>query len=141
LLSLSMVALWLARGAPLITWQLASGGVLALGGLGLTVSAARHFERVKTNIVTFNAPTLLVQDGWFRISRNPMYLGLALFLGGAALALGGSWAFVPAALFVLVAQLVYIPFEERALTRAFGDDYRRYAVRVRRWLGRSSGRG
>lgn len=140
LVAMVVLRLALARGAPLVAWQLASGGLLALAGLALTVSAARHFERVKTNIVTFRAPTLLVEDGWFRISRNPMYLGFALLLGGTALALGGGWLFVPAAAFVLAAQLVYIPFEERAMTQAFGDDYRRYAGRVRRWLGRRSPR-
>jgi protein-S-isoprenylcysteine O-methyltransferase Ste14 len=142
LLSMLALRLALARGSALVVWQVACGASLALGGLALTLSAARHFERVKTNIVTFGTPTLLVQDGWFRISRNPMYLGFASFLGGVALALGGAWLFVPAASFVLAAELVYIPFEERALAQAFGEEYRRYAARVRRWLGRrSAGQG
>jgi protein-S-isoprenylcysteine O-methyltransferase Ste14 len=91
---------------------------------------------VRTNIVTFGEPTRLVADGWFRWSRNPMYLGFALLLTGVALALGGAVTFVPTALFVLAAEKVYIPFEERAMTRAFGDEYVRYAGQVRRWFGR-----
>ncbi len=65
-----------------------------------------------------------------------MYLGFALFLAGVALALGGLFTTLPAALFVLAAERIYIPFEERAMTRVFGEDYLRYSKQVRRWFGR-----
>jgi protein-S-isoprenylcysteine O-methyltransferase Ste14 len=121
-------------------WRLAAGIVTALAGLSLTLAAARHFERRRANIVTFEPPSELVVDGWFRVSRNPMYLGFAILLAGAALALGGLFTFLPAALFVGAAEAVYIPFEERAMTQAFGDDYLRYSKQVRRWFGRRSAR-
>jgi protein-S-isoprenylcysteine O-methyltransferase Ste14 len=133
-----VLRLTLARSATVSPWRTALGAAIAIAGLSLTLSAARHFARKETNIVTFAEPTRLVEDGWFRISRNPMYLGFALLLAGTALAIGGAWTFLPAALFLLVAEHLYIPFEERAMTEAFGEEYRRYARRVRRWVGRRS---
>ena len=117
-------------------WRVALGVLLAAAGLSLTLAAARHFERRRANIGPFRNPTKLVVDGWFRVSRNPMYLGFALLLAGVALALGGLFTTLPTALFVLAAERIYIPFEERAMTRVFGEDYLRYSKRVRRWFGR-----
>jgi protein-S-isoprenylcysteine O-methyltransferase Ste14 len=130
------VRLWLERGATTQPWRVALGVAVAISGLGLTLAAARHFERRRANIVTFQSPTKLVVDGWFRVSRNPMYLGFTLVLAGVALALGGLLTSLPALLFVLAAETIYIPFEERAMTRVFGEDYRRYSKQVRRWFGR-----
>jgi len=131
-----LLRLTIARGASLIVWRAALGAAIALAGLSLTSSAARHFERRKTNIVTFAAPTHLVEDGWFKVSRNPMYLGFALLLAGTALGLGGAWTFLPTALFLVAAEVVYIPFEERAMAQTFGDAYGYYTRGVRRWFGR-----
>jgi protein-S-isoprenylcysteine O-methyltransferase Ste14 len=117
-------------------WRVGLGAAIAVAGISMTVAAARHFSRVKTNIVTFEEPTRLVVDGWFRFSRNPMYLGFALLLGGVAVVLGGTVTLLPTALFVLAAEKVYIPFEERAMTGAFGEEYLRYTQQVRRWWGR-----
>jgi protein-S-isoprenylcysteine O-methyltransferase Ste14 len=130
------IRLALERDVTTPPWRVALGVAVAVAGLSLTLAAARHFERQRANIVTFRNPTKLVVDGWFRVSRNPMYLGFALFLAGVALALGGLFTPLPAALFVLAAEAVYIPIEERAMTRVFGEDYLRYSKRVRRWFGR-----
>jgi protein-S-isoprenylcysteine O-methyltransferase Ste14 len=137
LLALSVgLRLTAARHATTSLWRIGLGTFVAIGGLSLTLSAARHFARKETNIVTFAEPTRLVVDGWFQVSRNPMYLGFALLLAGTALAAGGAWTFIPTALFLLAAELVYIPFEEQAMAQAFGEPYRRYADGVRRWFGR-----
>lgn len=137
LLALSVALRFLFEtGATPNHWLVGAGVVCSLSGLALTVSAARHFKRRRANIVTFERPTELVVDGWFRISRNPMYLGFALLLGGAALALGGLVTFLPTLLFIAAAEAVYIPFEERAMIHGFGEDYLRYSKQVRRWFGR-----
>ncbi len=125
-----------ATDATMNPWRVGMGTALAVAGLSLTLAAARHFSRQRANIVTFLAPTKLVIDGWFRVSRNPMYLGFAGLLGGVALALGGAVTLLPTALFVLAAEKVYIPFEEQAMKRTFGEEYIRYAKQVRRWVGR-----
>lgn len=110
------------------------GPALALLGLAIAFTAAAQFRRRRANIQTFGEPTRLVTGGLFRLSRNPMYLGLALVLVGAAVGLGGGWPSLVAAGFVVLADRWYIPFEERAMRRRFGDDYERYRRRVRRWI-------
>jgi protein-S-isoprenylcysteine O-methyltransferase Ste14 len=110
------------------------GGVIAALGLAVTLSGARLFARVGTNIKTFNEPGTLVTDGLFRWSRNPMYLGFVLLLAGTAVLLGTATPFIAPALFALVADRWYIAFEERAMQQRFGADYAAYVSRTRRWL-------
>jgi protein-S-isoprenylcysteine O-methyltransferase Ste14 len=105
-----------------------------LFGAWLLASASGRFHRVKTNINTFRDPNVLVTDGPFAITRNPMYLGFALVLLGAALIANAWSALAPALVFFLVANAWYIPFEERAASAQFGDAYVSYRQRVRRWV-------
>jgi protein-S-isoprenylcysteine O-methyltransferase Ste14 len=56
------------------------GLVLLVGGAALCLLGAMQFNKAGTNIPTFNEPTLLVTDGLFRWTRNPMYIGFTLFL-------------------------------------------------------------
>lgn len=106
---------------------LVSGEALALAGV---VEVVRHH----TTIVPHHAVSALVTTGPYRITRNPMYTGLAIaHLGGALLA--GSWwplATLPFAL--LAVRRVVIGPEERYLANTFGQPYSDYQTRVRRWL-------
>jgi protein-S-isoprenylcysteine O-methyltransferase Ste14 len=113
------------------TWL---GAIPALAGLGVTLTAARRFHRIGTNIRTFNDPTLLVTDGLFSWSRNPMYLGMSLFLVGLAIVLGTLPPLLLAAAFIVIADRWYIRFEEAAMRRKFGEDYVAYTERTRRWF-------
>jgi protein-S-isoprenylcysteine O-methyltransferase Ste14 len=110
------------------------GAVIAAGGLLVTLAGARLFARVGTNIRTFNEPGVLVTDGVFRWSRNPVYLGFVLLLLGTAMLLGTATPFLGPALFALVADRCYIAFEERAMQQKFGADYAAYRSRTRRWI-------
>jgi protein-S-isoprenylcysteine O-methyltransferase Ste14 len=110
------------------------GAAVAALGLVLTLSGARLFARVRTNIRTFNEPGVLVTNGLFRWSRNPMYLGFVLLLLGMAILLGTTTPFVAPALFAIVADRWYIAFEERAMQQKFGADYTAYMHSTRRWL-------
>ncbi len=111
-----------------------AGAVVAALGLLVTLSGARLFGRVGTNIRTFNEPGVLVTDGLFRWSRNPMYLGFVLLLLGTAVLLGTATPFAGPLLFAIVADRWYIAFEERALQGKFGTDYAAYMRRTRRWI-------
>eukprot|EP01030_Chromulinospumella_sphaerica_P019292 gene19292-19175_t len=131
-----MVALRLCAPLAVIlgppwTWI---GWALAALGLALSFSGAGLFRRVGTNIKTFDDPNVLVTGGPFRLTRNPMYLGFVLLLAGVALALGAASPWVVPAAFWLLADRWYIPFEERAMRRTFGEPYEAYSRRVRRWL-------
>ena len=100
----------------------------------MSVWHARLFRRAGTEIHTFRMPRVLVTDGLFRHSRNPMYLGFLLVLAGLALVLGAAVPLLVVAAFALVVDRWYIRHEERALREAFGDAYDDYCGRVRRWL-------
>lgn len=111
-----------------------AGLLLVPVGLWLLISGSGRFGKARTNIHTFRDPDVLVTDGPFRISRNPMYLGFAAVLLGSALALGTVTPLIACALFLLAADRWYIPFEERACEARFGEAYRSYRARTRRWL-------
>ncbi|MCE3289332.1 MAG: hypothetical protein K0R83_1344, partial [Caulobacter sp.] len=83
---------------------------------------------------TFDDPDVLVTGGPFRFTRNPMYLGFLLLLAGVALGLGAASPWIVPVVFWLLADRWYIPFEERAMRRTFGEAYEAYARRVRRWV-------
>ena len=111
-----------------------AGIPIALAGIGLMLGGALQFRRVGTNIKPFKDPDLLVTDGVFSFTRNPMYLGLTLVLLGAGVFMNAvSSLFVVAAFFIIV-NAWYIPFEERAAAARFGEDYHGYCKRTRRWI-------
>ena len=99
-------------------------------GLGISIWGSQKFDEVGTNIKSFDEPDILVTDGLFRLSRNPMYLGFALALSGVWIALGA----LSPLLGVLVTDRWYIPFEERMLSEKFGQVFKDYRSRTRRWI-------
>lgn len=119
---------------PLPAWLAIIGwACIPIALVGLVVSR-RQFAKANAEIMTFGTPRNLVTDGLFAYSRNPMYLSMFLLVLGTALIVG-HWAglLMPMAFF-LAANWWYIPFEERASEQIFGDRYRQYRARVRRWI-------
>ena len=123
--------------SPWLPW---CGAGLLILGIAVSVAGKRHFQRVGTNVYTFEAPGQLVTDGPYGFSRNPMYLGLVLAGIGAALASATLSALVLAAAFAITVRCWYIAFEERAMRRRFGDAYEAYCRKVGRWAGRKRDR-
>lgn len=78
--------------------------------------------------------TALVTGGVYRVTRNPMYLGMLLALAGWALWLGQLLPFIILPLFILFLNRWQIAPEERALERTFGAEYTLYRARARRWI-------
>ena len=78
------------------------GAVLVIAGVGVSVAAKRQFQRVGTNVYTFEEPGEFVTAGLFSISRNPMYLGLVLAGIGASLISETLAALVLCAVFALI---------------------------------------
>ena len=120
---------------PAILQQRALGIALIVAGAAFSGWARLTFKRVDAEIYPWS-PThsSFVTSGPFRISRNPMYLGILVIGVGAAL-VAGTWLMwlVPVLLFVLD-NFVIIPFEERSMEQTFGDTFRAYRGRVRRWI-------
>ncbi|WP_028313044.1 methyltransferase family protein [Derxia gummosa] len=135
-------AMWFAArhplGAPPPT--LAAVAVLqwpcALAGALLDLSALLGFRRARTTWHPHRpqAASALVTGGIYRVTRNPMYLGLALLLVAWALRLGQLLPWLGPPLFAAWITRFQIVPEERALAAKFGADWVAYRMRVRRWL-------
>jgi protein-S-isoprenylcysteine O-methyltransferase Ste14 len=110
------------------------GAVLTIAGLALSGSGAATFRRNRTTVVPHHAVSTLVTRGPYRISRNPMYTGLAAAYVGAALWVGTWWPHIIAPLPMLATHRWVIVPEEEYLKRRFGAEYERYQSEVRRWL-------
>jgi protein-S-isoprenylcysteine O-methyltransferase Ste14 len=110
--------------------------ILALAGLGIAVWALVQFSREKTTYKPEvpSKATALVTDGVYRITRNPMYVGMALVLLGIAIGLGTILGLLLVPVFIGLLTAVQIVPEERALSRLFGDDYEAFKRRTPRWL-------
>ena len=103
-------------------------------GITIAATAARMFDRAGTPIRPFERSTKLVTAGPYRYTRNPMYVGLTLILIGVWLLLGTASAALPIGIFVWIIQSRFIRGEERFLDEIFGEQYRGYKSRVRRWI-------
>jgi protein-S-isoprenylcysteine O-methyltransferase Ste14 len=87
----------------------------------------------------FDPPRRLVIRGPYRFVRNPMYIGAALALGGAALFYESMPLLAYISVFMLVSHLFVVLYEEPILKRTFGQDYEAYCERVRRWWPKMRG--
>jgi protein-S-isoprenylcysteine O-methyltransferase Ste14 len=105
-------------------------------GVYFSVSALRSFRRAKTtpNPLKPELATTLVVSGVFRLTRNPMYVGVAFILLAWAIYLGVPWALLGVLGFVVYINYFQIMPEEKAMLSLFGDEYIQYCSKVRRWL-------
>ncbi|MEJ6388980.1 methyltransferase family protein [Gymnodinialimonas ulvae] len=138
-LLLFMVAAWvLARFVPLsdsIDPLLQRFGVMVAGlGFVLIFWAAAWFWKKKTTIEPHHTPGTLIVEGPFRLSRNPIYLGMILILSGQVIWLSAlSPVILIPALLLLFTRRFVLP-EEAALVESFGAEGRAYIDATRRWL-------
>jgi protein-S-isoprenylcysteine O-methyltransferase Ste14 len=112
----------------------AIGVIFLLSGIMLSLMGDRIFHQAGTTIKPFKESASLVTEGVFRFSRNPMYLGFALLLAGAALLLGSLTPFLVIPLFIYLIEKRFIAVEEKMLSVKFGQAYLDYQKRVRRWI-------
>jgi protein-S-isoprenylcysteine O-methyltransferase Ste14 len=111
-----------------------TGIVSIVLGVLVAFSALGLFRKPDTTTVPFDTPSKLVTSGPYRISRNPMYVGLALIYLGVAGTQGRLWPPILLPLVMAYVDRVVIPVEERRLLEVFGTEYGQYSARVRRWL-------
>jgi protein-S-isoprenylcysteine O-methyltransferase Ste14 len=119
---------WLTR-----PWTLA-GVVVAAAGVVLHLAATNAFRRRRTTAAALAAPALLVADGPYRYSRNPMYLGGVLMLLGLGTLLGTTTPLLVVPLWMVFMQARFIRREEALLRQVFGEAYEVYSSSVHRWL-------
>ena len=111
-----------------------SGAGLIVLAVALAVWGRRAMARADTDPNPMHPATALVVDGPFRYSRNPLYVSLTVFYVGLALALNTLWPLVLLPFVAIVIERGVVEREERYLERKFGEAYREYRGRVRRWV-------
>jgi len=123
------------RPRPVFPEAIASlaGPILVALGL-IAVQAMLAFRRAGTSPRPWKPTTALVTGGPYKISRNPMYLGFTLIYLGVAIWVNSLWPLLALPVILIVMDRGQIAREEAYLERLFGDEFRRYKSRVRRWI-------
>jgi len=132
-----LAGLLLSRLLPLPRLPLVArlaGLPLMAAGLGLGGWFIWTMRRAGTPVDPYEAPTALVSEGPFRLTRNPAYVGLTLTYAGLSLLVGTLWSLVLLPGVLLAVDRGVIQREERYLELHFGSEYGQYRRRVRRWL-------
>lgn len=112
----------------------AAGLLVIATGLAFAISALDRFRQLQVNVRPDRPVARMVGGGAYRVTRNPMYFGLVCLLTGLGLALGAYPLLASAVVMFAYLNWYVIPREEAYLARTFGDDYRAYCTRVRRWF-------
>lgn len=109
---------------------------ILIAALVIMLVAAYQFMRARTTINPMKPAraSALMTHGVFARSRNPIYLADLMVLIALAVWIGNPWTLIACVAFVVYITRFQIRPEETALTERFGDDYRRYQARVRRWI-------
>ena len=124
---------------PLTHPELASigwtaGGALIALGIAIMAAGIRNFSRADTPVPSNQAVRALVTTGIHGWSRNPIYVGMLLLYAGIGIAARSPWVLILALPLSIILRYGVVAREETYLERRFGDAYRDYKARVRRWL-------
>jgi protein-S-isoprenylcysteine O-methyltransferase Ste14 len=133
---------WLLQGAAplalvdaaLSSAPKAAGLIIAAMGFTLDFAAMNALLRHRTAILPNMASSVLVSTGVFAYTRNPIYLGNTFLLIGFAIALRWGWLAIATPITIFAVTMLAIQREEQHLGARFGDAWRAYAARVRRWM-------
>jgi protein-S-isoprenylcysteine O-methyltransferase Ste14 len=119
-------------GSGLVHWII--GGSLILIGFALAAAGVRNFSRAGTPVRSIHPTRALVTTGIYGWTRNPIYLGMFLIYGGIGVAARSPWTLILTLPLAITIRYGVVAREEAYLERRFGDAYRDYKARVRRWL-------
>ena len=111
--------------------------LILIGAAGLLACIWQFFSEGHGTLAPIDAPKELVVRGLYRYVRNPMYVSVVTILIGEGILFGSKAIFIEAVIFMLLASLFVVFYEEPALRRQFGEAYEKYSQRVGRWLPRS----
>jgi protein-S-isoprenylcysteine O-methyltransferase Ste14 len=110
------------------------GIIFLISGLYLSMKGSNQFQKVNTNINTFEEPDKLITDGLFKYSRNPMYLGFIIGLLGVIIILGNAQSLIILFFFIIISDQWYVKFEEKMMIIKFEQEYKNYMKTTRRWF-------
>lgn len=125
--------LWSIRVLP-GPWGIVVGIAVIAAGVAIMPPVLLRFRRAGTTFHPHKAASSLITDGPYRFSRNPAYVALTLWYLGIGFVLNNAWVLLLAIPVLLVMDRRVIAREERYLEATFGEPYRQYKSRVRRWL-------
>lgn len=116
--------------------RLALAITVALIGIAFALAGAISFRRAKTTVNPLHPgqATALVTGGVYRVSRNPMYVGMLLCLLAWAIYLASPLSLAGPVAFIAFMNRFQVGPEERILTEKFGGTFERYKASTRRWL-------
>ena len=114
-------------GAPLIL----------TGAAGLLWCIWDFFSAGRGTLAPIDPPKQLVVRGLYRYVRNPMYVSVVTILAGEAILFMSTAILFEAGIFITLAYLFVVFYEEPVLRRKFGESYERYMQTVGRWIPRS----
>ena len=118
--------------AALVRWT--GGGGLIVVGLAIVAASIRNFSRAATPVPSNQPVRALVTTGIHGWSRNPIFVGMFLLYAGIGIAARSPWVLIFALPLAITLRYGVVAREEAYLERRFGDAYRDYKERVRRWL-------
>ena len=133
ILTVLLEALWPAPLSAHAIFPLAGAALLVIA-LAFNLWAFRSMMRARTPVNPYRRTTDIVDTGAFRVSRNPLYVGLDGVFLGMTLLLNTWWGIVVLVPVLVVMHYGVILREERYLERGFGERYRRYRSKVRRYI-------
>jgi protein-S-isoprenylcysteine O-methyltransferase Ste14 len=110
------------------------GGIFCVFGLGIIFVVRSKMAKVETNIEPWKPTTAILSDGVYKISRNPVYVGLIFIYLGIVFLFNSLWILPPLILVVFVMHHGVILREEKYLEQKFGAEYLNYKEKVRRWI-------
>lgn len=110
------------------------GWISGVSGFAIMMWAWTQFKKAKTAICPTAESSHLIRNGIYKLTRNPMYLGMLLMLAGASFLMGTLPSTFASIIFFLIMDKVFIPFEEKNLIAGFGTNYLSYMEMTRRWI-------
>jgi protein-S-isoprenylcysteine O-methyltransferase Ste14 len=110
------------------------GTAVGIAGFLLMMRAWWLFRNSGTAICPTERSTVLITNDVYRLTRNPMYLGIALMTAAPGIATGSLSFYLAALAFAIFVDRIFCRYEERKAVAEFGDHYRNYMKTVRRWL-------
>ena len=134
-LSLCMLATWFFGESSPQTLPFILVGLSLIGfGFLLAFNSISRFIKAKTGVVPFSKSTALITEGFYKYTRNPMYVGMNSFLLGLLIILNNPINFIYLVIFFFIVRNLFVIKEEVQMLETFGEEYLAYKNKVRRWL-------
>jgi len=111
-----------------------TGIILLIAGAYIAIDTKKMFKKTQTPISHLAKPVNLYTKRIFRLTRNPMYFGIVIAIGGIAMITGIIYNFIFPILYLAIMDAHFVRPEEKELEKKFGDVYRQYKRKTNRWL-------